>query len=166
MAGLHELTNGVWISVELPPSAAFASQSEPWCSSPEADSQPVSGTPADALPLPVHAVWVDAQNGLWIGTPYGAARRSHANLNCWTLFPTFTSEGTPALVQTLVGTGEGSIWAVTDGGGALLFEEYGAVTLAFGRDVPGNLNTNFVRDVAIDQDGAVWFAACGRPATT
>lgn len=149
-----------WINLTIPTRAQFENLPESWCN--DSASEATALRLVDKSPYPsVHAIWIDDQASLWIGTGYGAAKRiaqSHSPHNCWTFFPTYTAEGHFALVQKLTGNQSGGIWAVTDGGGALLFDEYGAVTLPFSRAVPGNLNTNFVRDVAIDRDGAVWFA--------
>lgn len=82
------------------------------------------------------------------------------------MFPIIKPNGEPARVQKLFGNKEhietgnhsGSVWAVTDGDGARQFDDLGQVTLEYRRTVAGNLSTDFVRDVAVDRDGTVWFA--------
>ncbi|MBV7333418.1 hypothetical protein KFU94_35320 [Chloroflexi bacterium TSY] len=115
--------------------------------------------------IEIHALWIDPEEALWIGGPYGVAR-SVPGTRCWTVFPTIKPNGEPARVQKLFGNNDhlengghsGSVWAVTDGGGARQFDDWGQVTLEYGRTVAGNLSTDFVRDVAVDRDGTVWFA--------
>ncbi|MEM7125797.1 MAG: two-component regulator propeller domain-containing protein [Chloroflexota bacterium] len=162
--GVKRLDGEDWVSVAIPSAEILGDPGSSWCTPHETQLESTQILSSDGAPVQypsVHAMWFDAEGAFWIGTAEGAARRTVESATgnyCWIVFPTYTPEGKLALVQSLAGDGHGSIWAATDGGGALLFDEFGALTLPFGRTIPGNLNTDFVRDVAVDQDGSAWFA--------
>ena len=172
-AGLWYIDDGEWGQTPTPPRAAYLKANPKWCAErPNVDlaipnPAQISGAPAlnglqdggvkEDNAEEISALWIDGENALWIGTPYGVARQSAIN-GCWTTFPTEKPTGEPARVQRIYGDGNGSVWVVTDGGGARRFVDYGQITLEYGRSVAGNLTTNFVRDVVVDLDGTVWFA--------
>ncbi|MEZ4706627.1 MAG: hypothetical protein R3A44_05440 [Caldilineaceae bacterium] len=155
-SGLWRHVADQWQRMPTPSETAYRAAEASWCN-PSATSKPATQTTgaSASAPTEINALWVDGDDALWIGAPFGAARFSEQT-QCWNIIPTFKSNGEAARVQMLSGGENDAVWAATDGGGARKFMEHGQITLEFGQ-VVGNLN-DFVRAVVTDQDGSVWFA--------
>lgn len=137
-SGLWQFTDGEWRLIETPGASEFF-----------VDSGDETAQKA------ITALWIDEEEAVWIGTPYGAARYT-VESKSWSVIPIVKSNGMPARVQMLAGGQNDAVWVATDGGGARKFVEHGQITLEYGQ-LTGNLN-DFVRAVATDQDGSIWFA--------
>lgn len=105
----------------------------------------------------VYALWIDNLGRIYAGTPFGLVWGWSFGSN-WHLVETLDELSKPALVQALAGDFQGDVWAATDGAGAVVYDPRQDTTRAYGITGDPNLTTRFVRDVAVDQDGSVWFA--------
>jgi ligand-binding sensor domain-containing protein len=105
----------------------------------------------------VYALLVDRAGALVAGTPYGVAWRLREGV-AWQWFETVDEAGAPALVQALAEDSQGRIWAGTDGAGAFALRLRDQHMDHAGFTGDPNLSTRFVRDLAVDVDGSVWFA--------
>lgn len=105
----------------------------------------------------VYALMTDRGGALIAGTPLGVGWRLREGA-AWQWFETVDDLGRPVLVQALAEDMQGQIWAGTDGNGAfaLRLRDQSLEHLGFTGDP--NLTTRFVRDIAVDQDGSIWFA--------
>jgi ligand-binding sensor domain-containing protein len=117
-----------------------------------------SGEPA--LAGGVYALLLDREGALVVGTPYGVGWRLRDGAS-WQWFETVDEQGAPVLVQSLAQDRKGALWAGTDGAGVFaidLAHESRQPLLHLGYNGDPDLTTAFVRDVAVDQDGALWLA--------
>ncbi len=106
----------------------------------------------------VYALGIDQVGTLLVGTPFGVAWRTESEGGSWQLFQTLDEVGKPALVQSLAIDTSGIVWAGTDGAGAFAYRLDKGEYANFGYTGDPNLTTRFVRDIAVDEDGAIWFA--------
>lgn len=107
----------------------------------------------------ITALWVDPNRRVWVGTPLGVGWYEPATGE-WasSLLPIRNSRDEPSYIRALTGDASGAVWAGSNGGGARKLIESGAITLDVSRSSGGGLTTPLVRDIAIDGDGAIWFA--------
>ncbi len=107
----------------------------------------------------ITAIWLDGNGRVWVGTPLGVGWYEPATGE-WasSLLPIRNSRDEPSYIQSLIGDASGAVWAGSNGGGARKLLENGAITLDVSRASGGGLTTPLVRDIAIDSDGAIWFA--------
>ncbi|MCC6168073.1 MAG: hypothetical protein IT329_12680 [Caldilineaceae bacterium] len=105
----------------------------------------------------VYVLLVDRGGALIVGTPYGLGWRLREGV-AWQWFETVDERGEPALVQALAEDTLGRIWAGTDGAGAFALRLRDQHVDHAGFTGDANLTTRFVRDLAVDRDGSVWFA--------
>ncbi len=66
--------------------------------------------------------------------------------------------GWPALVQALQSDAYGRLWAGTDGAGVYEIATNTYRDKAHGQSNDANVTLGYVRDIAVDEDGSVWFA--------
>jgi ligand-binding sensor domain-containing protein len=102
----------------------------------------------------VYAIWASGDGPMWLGTPYGIVWRTTPSAT-WQLVETLDDVERPALVQALAGDADGTIWAGTDGAGAFAFDPASGRLDNYGDH---EIATRFVRDLAVDIDGSIWFA--------
>lgn len=107
----------------------------------------------------INDLWMDSNGALWVASPEGVTWYEPAS-GTWSdiLLPLRDRNDSPMNVLTLAGDETGAIWAGSDGGGARKFLDYGLATMDVSRSSGGGLTTPLVSDVAIDNDGSVWFA--------
>ena len=106
----------------------------------------------------VYTVLVGPSGEVIVGTPYGFGWQPREGA-AWQHYDTFDEEGNPVLVRSLVVDGRtGMLWATTDGAGAFAFDPNAGTIEDYGYTGDQNLTTRFVRQVAVDGDGSVWFA--------
>lgn len=105
----------------------------------------------------VYALMIDRGGALITGTPYGVGWRLREGV-AWEWFDSVDEMGHPALVHALAEDTVGRIWAGTDGAGAFALRLRDQSQEQRGFTGDQNLTTRFVRNIAIDIDGSVWFA--------
>ena len=110
-----------------------------------------------ALSQGVYALGVTADGRLVAGTAKGVAIRD-AHTGEWRLVPVRDEYGRDAAVRSLVTDRDGQLWAGTDGAGAYEFSLDPPRAVIYGPAGNASLTTRFVRGVAVDADGSVWFA--------
>ena len=76
----------------------------------------------------------------------------------WEWLEVLDEYGVPTPVQALAVDHDGMLWAGTNGAGALRVDVASGDLAAFGFTGDQRLTTRFVRGVAVDRDGSVWFA--------
>ncbi len=110
----------------------------------------------------VYTLLLERGGALIAGTPYGVGWRLREGI-AWQWFETVDDMGRPVLVQALAEDTQGRIWAGTDGNGAFALRLRDQRVEHIGFTGDPNLTTRFVRDIAIDQDGSIWFATPAGP---
>lgn len=105
----------------------------------------------------VYALTVMPDGTLVAGTPYGIGWQPYDGA-AWSWYETVDESGEPVLVQTLAVDRGGAIWAGTDGAGAFQLRLDRDESSSVGYTGDPNLTTRFIRHIAIDRDGSVWFA--------
>ncbi len=105
----------------------------------------------------VYALGRAADGSLAAGTVHGAALRN-ANTGEWRLVPVRDEYGRDAAVQALVTDRDGRLWAGTDGAGAYEFTLDPLRAVVYGPAGNTSLTTRFVRGIAVDADGNIWYA--------
>lgn len=107
----------------------------------------------------INALWLDPAGVLWVASPDGVTWYDPSK-QAWSdiLLSIRDRNDNPMDVLTLTGDETGAVWAGSDGGGARKFIDYGLATIDVSRSSGGGLTTPLVSDIAIDNDGSVWFA--------
>ncbi len=105
----------------------------------------------------VYALGIAADGSLAAGTAQGTAIRN-ARTGVWRLLPVRDEYGRDAAVQALVSDRDGYLWAGSDGAGAYAFSLNPPRATIYGPVGNASLTTRFVRGVAVDADGSIWFA--------
>ncbi len=106
----------------------------------------------------VYALSAIGDGGLAVGTPDGVMILDE-QLRLLRNLPVSDELGRPALVQALADDAYGRLWAGTDGAGAYEFAAETYDGTAHGQAHDANVTIRYVRDVAVDADGSVWFGA-------
>lgn len=119
----------------------------------------------------VYAVSPAGPIDLAVGTPFGIAilnaAKSEGNsqsdeegssLRLVEYLPVSDELERPALVQALADDAYARLWAGTDGAGAYEFDGERYVVSVHGQANDPNVTIRYVRDVAVDVDGSIWFA--------
>ena len=123
---------------------------------------------SDLFPVPmddssgdrrIDDLWLDSAGVLWVAKSDGVTWYD-TRVERWseTLLPVTDPQGTATPILALAGDDAGTVWAGSNGAGARKFIDYGLATIDVARTSGGGLTTPFVFDIAIDQDGSIWFA--------
>ena len=109
----------------------------------------------------VTSLWSDSANRIWVGTNLGVMYYD-VPTEAWSgsYLPILNEREEVTPIRAVVGDAAGAIWAISEvgGGGARKFISEGIITIDVSRTSGGGLSTPFVRDIAIGDDGAIWFA--------
>ncbi len=125
-------------------------------------------TDVDLTPVPmdegvgdrrIDDLWLDSAGVLWVAKADGVTWYD-TRVERWseTLLPVTDPQGTANPILALAGDDTGTVWAGSNGAGARKFIDYGLATIDVARTSGGGLTTPFVFDIAVDQDGSIWFA--------
>lgn len=109
---------------------------------------------------PFTEVAVESPHRLWIGTPDKIFEYAPDSGRAKGYQPFSVTVGHPQITSIVAKSGH-SVWAASENGGAVEFELAGEeITGArnWGSSAGGGLSTNNVHDVAIDNNGSIWFA--------
>ena len=125
----------------------------------EADGWDRIMLPEPLSSTPVLSLWQDVNGRLWLGTEQGALWYE-PDLDLWSdeLIPLFNERNAYMPVHAVTGDDAGVVWAGSIGGGARRIVADESITEDVSRTSGGGLTTPLVRDIALDDQGAVWFA--------
>lgn len=114
----------------------------------------------EKLQGPFTEVSVESPHRLWIGTPDKVYEFAPDTERAKGYQPFLVTAGHPQITSIVAKSGY-AVWAASENGGAVEFGLAGdEITGArnWGSSAGGGLSTNNIRDVAIDNNGSVWFA--------
>ena len=113
----------------------------------------------ETLKWPVSAIWVEDDDSMWLGMERWVVGY-HPSTGETSTYPLFDT--TAPRITGLTGTPDDSIWATSNSGAAVKYLlRGGTLTDAHTWSTSpqdGLFKPKGVRDVAVDQDGSVWFA--------
>ncbi|MFO7633372.1 MAG: two-component regulator propeller domain-containing protein [Caldilinea sp.] len=112
-----------------------------------------------ALNGPFTAIWAESADNVWFATATTISEY-FAESGETLVYPS-PFGATIAGITAIEGVEQNSVWVASSGGGAAQFRLAGreiASMRSWGGSAQGGLTANNVRDIAIDQDGSVWFA--------
>ena len=105
----------------------------------------------------IYAISETGTGDLAVGTPDGVLIFRDA-VHGTEFLPVRDELDRPALVQSLAEDLDGRLWAGTDGAGAHEFAPLSHRATIHGQANDANVTIRYIRDIAVDADGSVWFA--------
>lgn len=108
---------------------------------------------------PYTAIWLESADNVWFATSSVIGEYFAANAETVSYPSPFGDDS--GEITAIRGVPFESVWIASSGGGAAQYRLSGRTIVSmrsWGGQAQGGLTANNVRDIAIDQDGSVWFA--------
>lgn len=122
------------------------------------------------LPLSgVRSVWVDKNDGIWVGTYGGGVGYKAANADTFTIYNTATlPELETSVISAVAVDSGGGVWmtqnaSYTNPGDnkGLVYMKNGVITKYRASDLPKTIPDDYAQEIKIDSSGNVWFGSFG-----